>query len=475
MQRDSVFFTLNGELIELKGDEVFSPLSDILRYKLQLTGTKVVCAEGDCGACTVMVARSNPSPGQDSRFRSLNSCILTGFLADGLHIVTIEGLKENQKLNEIQKSMIDNFGAQCGFCTPGFIMSIANMFEHKEEPSIQNIKNYLTGNLCRCTGYQQIIEAVQNIDTKKLKLISNLYSINSLGIKLNQQTQNDVLIKSENKIFYAPTNLKKALEFKNEHPKARIFSGATDLGVQINKGRKIEPHQLSLHLINELYKIQKINNCIEVGAKVSIDMFQNFIADILPEFSEFLNIFASPQIKNSATLIGNLANGSPIADTTSTLFSLEALVIVESIDGRREIPVTQFFKGYKIFDLKENELITKIIIPLPHKNSVRGIYKISQRRDLDISAVNASFAMTMDGKKISTSRIAYGGVAPTPIRLYKIENYLKDKELNKETITQVLNMIPQEINPISDIRGSREFRLKLAQKLFEKYIQEKHS
>ncbi len=455
MFRDLVHFTVNGQFVELQGSNAFAPMSDTLRYHLRKPGTKVVCAEGDCGACTIMLARAQD---QELRYRSINSCIFPSFLADGCHIVTIEGLTQMGQLHEVQKSMVENFGGQCGFCTPGFVMSITNMYEHKTSPNQQNIKNYLTGNLCRCTGYQPIISAAKNVDPKKFKSVKELYPLIEETQLLKEKTKSSVLIETENKVFFAPSTLEEATEFKTKYPSLRIFSGATDLGVQINKGFDPGKHMMSFHLMEDFYKITQEGSQVHIGAKVSLDRLQEFLEDKIPAAAEFLNIFASPQIKNSATLVGNLANGSPVADTTPFLLCLDAEKEIVSSQGIRQLKVTEFFKSYKSFNLKEDEFITKIFFNIPDKNSKIGLYKVSQRRDLDISSVNSSFIFKVKSGKVETARIAYGGIAATPVRLKNVEDQLVGKPLDSQFLNQAKTLISSSIKPISDVRGSDEFR-----------------
>jgi xanthine dehydrogenase small subunit len=470
MFRDYIHLSINGKLQKISGKYAFLPLSDLLRYGLSLTGTKIVCAEGDCGACTVMFRR----PQSDSKkFQSLNSCIATTFLLDGAHLITVEDIQQKDDLSEIQESMVRNFGGQCGFCTPGFVMSITNMYEQKSAPTEQNVKNYLTGNLCRCTGYTPIIQAALDVDVKKIKPLDEKHDFQKLATEIAPDLVKPIKIVFENKEFFAPTTLKEAAEYKNQNPTVRIFSGATDLGVQINKGKNPGQKMMSLHLINDLYELKIEDEWIKVGARVNLDRLQKFVEKLAPEFAQFLNIFASPQIKNTATLVGNLANGSPIADTTPYLLTADAQVNLLSVDGPRTLALNDFIKGYKSFDMKENEFITGTQFKAFKANTQKiGIYKISQRRDLDISAVNSSFVLELENKKIISARLAFGGVGPKAIRLSMLEKSLIGKSVNPSLIEETRKLIADNITPIADVRGSAEFRKLMAQDLFSKFAQE---
>lgn len=468
--RNYISLTVNGQPHKVSGKHAFLPLSDFLRYEISQTGTKVVCAEGDCGACTAMYRR----PIVSDDFRSLNTCIAATMLMDGCDLITVEGLERDGKLCEVQDSMVRNFGGQCGFCTPGFVMSIANMYEHKADPTEQNAKNYLTGNLCRCTGYTPILDAALDVDVNKLTPMREKFDFSktSQGLK----NVDPILIRWEEKEFFAPTSLAMAAEYKKENPDVRIFSGATDLGVQINKGRRLEKKWMSFHLLKELYRLEADEEWVRVGARVSLDQLQTFLEEggQAPAFAEFLNIFASPQIKNTATLIGNVANGSPIADTTPYLLTADAVVELYSQKGHRAVSLTDFIKGYKDFDLQEGEFITEIRFRvLKEERHLAGLYKVSQRRDLDISCVNASFVFELDGAKVKKSQIAYGGVGPKALRLFEIEKELAGKNIDQALVSQVRKRIAEEITPISDLRGSAEFRTRVGQGLFEKFACEK--
>lgn len=465
--RSSISFYLNGVKKEVKGQDVFLPLSSFLRYESRLTGTKVVCAEGDCGACTVMVAKWNPVESREQYF-SINSCIAMTFSMDGANLVTVEGLSVNDQLSEVQCSMMRNFGGQCGFCTPGFVMSITNMHEHKDKPDMQNAKNYLTGNLCRCTGYAPILNAALDVDAAQHVKVKKQYP----PVDMSEQMNESVLIQGESCEYYAPATLAEASEYKEKHSDVIVFSGSTDLGVQMNKGHLQPKRIMSLHLIKELYACEAQGTEIKIGARVTLSETQELIEEYIPSKDRFLHIFASPQIKNAATLVGNVANASPIADTTPVLMALDAEVDIYGKMGRRSVALKNFYLGYKKLDLKKDEIITHIRFKIPTPHHKIHNYKVSQRRDLDISTVNASFNFTMNGSQIESARIALGGVAATTIRLSEVENKIKGLEINKKNVDDIKQLISAAINPLSDVRGTAEYRKLLAANLFEKFAKE---
>ena len=490
MRQDIVFY-LNGIKKTVHGENAFISLSSYLRNESHLTGTKVVCAEGDCGACTVMVARWSPNRG--FKYQSLNSCIVMMFAMDGANIVTVEGLGQRGKdskayspdvCSEVQCSMMRNFGAQCGFCTPGFVMSITSMLEDKSENessrnsvqdststmSEQTVKNYLTGNLCRCTGYTPIIKAALDVDQKKHIYIKNQYP----PIDLSFQMQEEVKILTKECEYFAPIAIKEACAYLFNNPSAVIYSGGTDLGVQINKNLFQPQKILSLHLIKELYDLRIVDSHIVVGARISIDELQKYIKDKISSMDNFLNVFASPQIKNVATLVGNIANASPIADMIPVLMALNAEVIIEGSNGQKKIELQNFYLGYKKINLQKGEIITHIKFDIPNKNNIIQNYKVSQRRDLDISTVNASFNFELSGSIIQSARIVYGGLGPQCIRIFELEKQIVNKEISDQMVADMVSyfktLIGTSIRPISDLRGSAEYRSLVAINLFKKFM-----
>jgi xanthine dehydrogenase small subunit len=460
MTRSEVTFYLNGQRQKVVGQECFLTLSDFLRYKRQLTGTKVVCAEGDCGACTVMVDTSVRRNSKAPQFRSVNSCIAMVGLLDGTHVVTVEGLQTGDAPSEIQSAMIRNFGAQCGFCTPGFVMALTDLYEQKDVVSERNVKNFLTGNLCRCTGYKPIIEAGLDVDTKKHTRLSMRYLEHQDDADFKNQLQTSLEIQTTDGFrFFAPKTVDDATQILKTNSNCKIISGATDLGVQVNKGKTKITCALSLQNIPELHVTEIQGTQVKIGARATLSELQTLLEKKIPSFGDFMNIFASPQIKNVATLAGNVANASPIADTTPLLLALDALVGINGVYGQREVPLDQFFLDYKKTDLKAGEFITHFRFDLKNEaHSFFKAYKVSQRRDLDISCVNAALRVQHDGKSIIEARIGLGGVAATTVRLKKLEAQIKGMKLSDFFAFDFEPEILKLIKPISDLRGTDTFR-----------------
>lgn len=460
--RDYILLYINGRRTEVRGAHAFMTLGDYLRYERQLTGTKIVCSEGDCAACTVMRATAQ----EPEKFEAINSCIISVGLLDCTHVVTVEGLREAGNLNPIQQSMVKNQGGQCGFCTPGFVMAITNLYEQKNTVDEKKVKNYLTGNLCRCTGYTSIIQAALDVPADRLKRLRDRYPSPEIREDLQKHRDLPVHIQDGDREFSAPVRLDDVHARVKEYS---IYASSTDLGVQVNKG-KIRPEKvLSLHLLKELYELSESDGVISVGAKVSLSDLQRFVEDKVPAFDEFLNIFASPQIKNVATLIGNVANASPIADTPPFLLISEAEIEVQGSGGIRRIPIEEFYLEYKKTALQEGEWISRIHFRIPPKESLVRLYKASKRRDLDISCVNVGFYADLDQQEY---RISCGGVAGVPIRFTAAEKHLNGNPLSQKRFEEARAIALSEIQPLSDVRGRREFRLDLVEGYFQQFFHE---
>lgn len=472
---------INDQLIEISGEKAFMPLGSFLRNEEALIGTKIVCAEGDCGACTVLLAKDLGADGK-LNFLPVNSCILPLYLINGAHVVTVEGIAQSKgmqfDLHEVQKKMVDCNGAQCGYCTPGFICSMVGAVE-KIKGSDSNItekkaKNFLTGNLCRCTGYQPIIDAMTSIDLNEVTLLKDRYHSDEWVKELKRLKSQSVVMNLGDRRLLLPNSLKEACLLKDEDVTIRLIGGSTDVGVVVNKGKLQTPKAMSLYHISELSRIIRDENYLIIGANVTLSQFESYIEKEYPEMAGILHIFASPQIKNQATLIGNVVNASPIADTIPFLMVSDALVTLQSVKGIREIALPQFYQGYKKLDLLPNEIVTNIKIPHLKSNEKTILYKVSMRKDLDISAVTFAARIELDDqtKKMTNVKLALGGVAATVLRLPVIESQLDGKIFDSALFDKAALDLPSLISPLSDLRASKEYRLKVAQNFLKKFALE---
>ncbi len=445
--RDHILIHINGKPHRIDGDAAFDTLANYLRQDIAATGTKIVCEEGDCGACTVLTRRA-----ANDDYRPVNSCILNLAQLDGSSIVTVEGLREEKSLHPVQEAMVQCHGAQCGYCTPGFVVAMAGMFEVCDRVNEKQVRDGLTGNLCRCTGYEPIIKAALAVDGGSSAKMRERYPT-------LPEANDSVQVGT----FCAPATLDEAIAFKRDHPGCTIVQGGTDVGVWVNKRRYQAPAMLSLAKIDSLRELREEDGAIVVGANATLANFETFIADRIPELAGILAIFGSPQIKNAGTLAGNIANGSPIGDTLPYLFVAGATL---ELNGTRTVPIDRFYLGYRKFDLQPDEIITRVRIPIVH---TLKLYKVSRRKDLDISAFTAAIRLTLDGDRITRATIAYGGVAPTVIRLPRTEAFLTGKSATLDTFEQAGRIARAEIKPISDVRGSADYRLQLAENIMAKF------
>ena len=458
--RDFVLVHINGVPHRIAAPRAFETLSRFLRYDQRATGTKIVCEEGDCGACTVLVGRRENGT---LRYRPINSCIQFLFQLDCTHVVTVEGLARGGPLTPVQDAMVRCHGAQCGYCTPGFIMAMAGMYECTSHPTAGDVRAALTGNLCRCTGYDSIIKAaLEATDQPKIEAIYPSAPI----VETIQQHEGDA-VRVEN--FFKPNNLADAIKFKSENPKCVIVQGATDFGVWCTKRGFVAEAMMSLDAIEGLGEIRHEEGALLVGGRVSLAAFEEAVRGIVPELAPIMDRFGSPQIKNAGTLAGNIANASPIADSLPFLFVTNASLELTGLSGTRTVAISDFYLGYKKLDLQADELITRIIIPLPSKDETLRLYKISKRSHLDISSFTAAMLMRRSDGHVDSIRIAYGGVAPVVLRLPKTEQFLAGKALARETFAEAGEIARGEVAPISDVRGTRDFRLQLAQNVLQRF------
>ena len=467
--RDYLHLFVNGKEHKIAGSEAFQPLSTFLRWGLGATGTKIVCEEGDCGACTVLVGKL-----KDGKidYQPINSCIQLLYQADLSHIITVEGLKQNGHLNPVQEAMVECHGTQCGFCTPGFVVAMCEYFDRSKSPCAQGIKDSVTGNLCRCTGYEPIIKAGLNVDLNGIVPLSEIYPPAEMNKVFASAAKESVLIKTDDKTVFLPATLSDASKFKAENTEAIIIAGGTDVCVVMNKRAYSPKVVMSFGNIAGMHDINIEDGKIKVGATATLSALEAFVKERVPEFFDLLWVFGSPQIRNAGTLAGNIANASPIADTPPFLFVMDAAINLASAKGTRQVRINDFYKGYKKFDMQADEFISSVEIPLPVKGEMVRLYKVSRRKHLDISTNTAAFKFKLSGNKIEDIAIAYGGVAAVILRLPKTEEFLKGKQLELDIFHKAAEIAISEITPISDVRGSREFRLQLAKNLLSKLFYE---
>lgn len=454
---------LNGRPQVVRGDAAFLTVAEYLRFNLGQCGTKVVCAEGDCGACTVLVGRA---AGDRLRYLPVDCCIQFVFQVDGCHVVTVEGLGDGE-LHLAQKAMIDGHGSQCGYCTPGVVMALAGWAEAGCDRSGSRIA--LSGNLCRCTGYLPIFAAADALADNPPPSLADRFAGAADVAELRQQASEALLIDVGQRRYFAPTTLDEAVAFKGAHPSAAVIAGATELGVWRNK-RGVEPGMLlSLTRVPGLDRVERQGDQLIIGATATWSQIEPAIVRAIPSYRRMVERFGSPQIRHVATLAGNIANGSPIADSLGLLSVMDAELEIAGPRGRRRRPMDGFYAGYKKKDLAPDELIVSVGLPLPRPGDRLRFTKVSRRTDLDIATFGAAIRIRETDGIIESAAVALTGVAPTVVRASQAEAYLVGRPFAEEAFREAGRIARQEIKPITDVRGSRDFRLQLTENVFAKF------
>ena len=465
--RDHIRLHINGEEVVVNGADAFLTLSDFLRIRRRLTGTKIVCSEGDCGSCSVLCQ----SPGDAATdYRPIDSCIRFMFQLDGTRILTIEGLKQDGRLNPVQQAMIDCHGSQCGFCTPGFVVAMSSLTQRATTMTEEGLRFGLTGNLCRCTGYTPIIQAgLKATGPVRLPTASSSNGESTNGTS-REAVEVSAEVDGETRTVYCPSTVPQAIAFLEQHPQAKIVAGATDLGVQFNKGKLNSNIWLDLNRVRALEGAEIKDGCLVAGARATWTDIEAAMEDRSPQFHAIVRVFGSPQIRHVGTLGGNIVNASPIADSLPFLFVCNAELTLVGNSGTRMVDINNFYRGYKELDLRAGELLTQIKVPLPAAARRMRLYKVSRRRDLDIASFTGAIWVELEDAHIVDAGIAYGGVGPTVIRLAATEDFLRGKTFTIETMTRAGDVAVDEISPISDVRGGADYRLQLARNVLRKFF-----
>ena len=465
--RDHVLMFINGRPVRVSGPDVFLTLSDFLRRRQGLTGTKVVCAEGDCGSCAALIGRLH---GNTLLYAAVTSCIQLVLQLDGAHVVTIEGLRDGDELNPVQQSMVKCQGTQCGFCTPGFVVSMCDLLQGGKTLDTEIVRRGLVGNLCRCTGYDSILRAAQAVDPGAMKSMDAMYPPGPIVAELITAAGEEVSVEAGARKFFKPTTIEAAVEFRAANPACSVIAGATDLGVVYNKRMKSIDVALSLGAITSLRAISCDGEALYVGAGATLAALERATLEHIPEFGHFLAYFGSPLIKNAGTLGGNIVTGSPIGDTIPALMALDAQVDLAGLAGTRRVPMSEFYSGYRTTVAKPDELVTRVRIPLVPPGEIFKLYKISRRKDLDISSFGAAIRMQREpGGAIRDIRIFYGGVGPMVLRMRRTEELLRGQMPTWERFEQASRVARDEVTPITDVRGSETYRRTLAANILMKF------
>jgi len=483
---NTVRFVLDGQIVEAQGKRRTTTVLDYLREQLQRTGTKEGCAEGDCGACVVMVGELN-SAGTGVDYVATNSCIQLLPSLDGKSVKTVESLKKaDGTLHPVQEEMVKCHGSQCGFCTPGIVMSLVNMVQTNAQPSRLEITDALSGNLCRCTGYAPIIDAAAKACEKKaalkiddssdIALLKEIKRPSTPTMSLDGEiiVQPVVRTKKGNE-FVSPSTLAEVADYLVKHPTTTLLAGSTEIGLQVNKQFSRPDHIMYLGNVKELRQVDETDKAWRIGAAVSLTQVETLVAKAYPDFAEVLRRFGSPPIRSTATLAGNIANGSPIGDTMPCLMALGASLVLRRGDKSRRVSLDNFYTGMKKNVLEAGEFIEAIELPKPVSGQVFRAHKISKRFEQDISATCAAITYSLKSGKLSGVKLAYNGLAPSPCRAPKLEAVLEGKAPSDVKAADLDAAITASFTARDGLRATWVYRALVARNLVLEFIEEQTS
>ena len=467
--------TVNGRLCSLDGVPANTTALNWLR-DLGLTGAKEGCAEGECGACSVMVARPDyDDPENHTQWTAINACLIPAGTLDGGEVVTAEGLGSLDALHPVQQEMAVRGGSQCGYCTPGFVCSMAAEYyradrstnpdaSYDADDTLDYVDHHesahgpngfdihaLSGNLCRCTGYRPIMDAAYALGTPEVD--------DAFAARLGSPppvVRHTRIAESDGE-FVRPTSLSEAVALLGEHPDAVIVAGSTDWGVEVNIRGVRAGYALAVDRLPELRRFERDEDWVEIGAALTLTEIERRLSGSIPLLDHVFPQFASRLIRNGATVGGNLGTGSPIGDTPPALLALEAVLVLASADGQREVPLADYFTGYRQSVRQPGELIKSVRIPLPLAE-INAFHKIAKRKFDDISGVAIAYAIDVVEGEVVKARIGLGGVAATPIRALDTEAALEGRPWSRETVRVAAGVLRQEGTPIDDMRASGAYR-----------------
>ena len=464
MLNSKIEFVLNNKLVSIKDLDTNTTVLNYLRNEKNLTGTKEGCASGDCGACTAVIGELKENK---IEYRSINTCITFLYTLNGKQLVTVENLG-NGVLHPVQKAMVESDGSQCGFCTPGIVMSMYCMYENKVKPTNENIDKYLSGNLCRCTGYIPIKNSIKNMYSYK-KSNSNQKNIITLLKKIKR---NDIMIENNESRFFVHYNLKGLIKDYQKNKNSYLLVGGTDLALEVTKKRNNLRNIFYIGSNKELNFINIKSKNIHIGSATPISDIMPELEKIYPTFSKMFERYGSEQIRNSASLGGNLGSASPIGDSLPVLIALNSQIVIQG-KKQKTMLLDDYFISYRKTKLKKSEFIKEIIIPINKENILR-CYKISKRIDDDISSVFMAINANIKNNTFKSIKIVCGGMAEIPKIAKLTQKYLLNRKFNAENINEAKNIIAQEFNPIDDMRASKEYRKKISQNLLERFLHEQN-
>ncbi len=463
---EPIRFYYQGAVREVSNAAPTQTILQHLREDLRCTGTKEGCAEGDCGACTVVIGSLKDGKVE---MKAVNSCIQLTPTLDGKALFSVEDLQQSDgQLHPVQQAMVECHGSQCGFCTPGFVMSLWGMYLKQEgaAPTRCQVDDALSGNLCRCTGYRPIIDAAMRMG----ELPPVAFDRAALAAQLAPLQRGQAsTYRAHGQSFHAPRTLDELVALRAAHPDATLLAGSTDIGLWITKQMRQLGDIIYLGHVEALQTIANTDGMLEIGAGVTLDDAYRALGALYPQLAEMAQRFASLPIRNAGTLGGNVANGSPIGDSMPWMIALGSEVVLRSATGERVLPLEALYLGYQQKDMRPGEFVQSMRIPLPDPAVAFRTYKLAKRFDQDISAVCAAFSIRLDGPNVAAARIAFGGMAATPKRAAATEASLIGQPWNEATVAAAMALLAQDYAPLSDMRASSAYRMKAAQNLLKRF------